>query len=139
MAGNRAAKIPVLRVKRVYAPASDEDGLRVLVDRLWPRGLSKDKARIDLWMKEISPSNDLRARFHRNPELWDEFNAAYAKELAEEPARSAVWDLLGRSRDTDITLLYAARDAEHNNAIALRRFLLNLDKGLPGAGRPARQ
>jgi uncharacterized protein YeaO (DUF488 family) len=80
-------------------------------------------------MREIAPSNELRARFHRNPELWDEFNAAYARELAKEPARSAVSDLLGRLRETRITLLYAARDEEHNNATALRRFLLSQGKG----------
>ncbi|MGO9544546.1 MAG: DUF488 domain-containing protein [Rhodomicrobium sp.] len=113
-----------LQIKRVYAVADAGDGLRVLVDRLWPRGLTKEKARIDLWLKEIAPSNDLRARFHGNPALWDEFNAAYARELAAEPARSAAEALLGRLRERDVTLLYAARDEERNNAAALRDYLL---------------
>src|SRR5262249_48140771 len=128
MPDNRAAKAPALYVKRVYVPPADDDGLRVLVDRLWPRGLSKDKAKIDLWMKEIAPSNDLRSRFHHDAGLWDEFNKAYARELSEEPALSAVLELQRRFRETDVTLLYAARDEEHNNAVALRRFLLSRGK-----------
>lgn len=120
-----AARAGALHVKRVYAPASADDGLRVLVDRLWPRGLSKDKAQIDLWMKEIAPSHDLRARFHGHSALWDEFNEAYAKELANEPARSSVMALRGRLRETSVTLLYAARDEQRNNAVALRNILLN--------------
>ncbi len=119
------AKPHELHIKRVYAPANDDDGLRVLVDRLWPRGLSKDKARIDLWMRQIAPSRDLRARFHGNPALWDEFIDAYAKELADEPARSSVKALLRRLLETDVTLLYAARDEKRNNAGALKGFLLS--------------
>jgi uncharacterized protein YeaO (DUF488 family) len=117
-----------LRVKRVYAPSEDGDGLRVLVDRLWPRGLTKDKARVDVWLKEIAPGNELRARFHGHPEAWDAFNAAYAQELKGEPAKSAVEELLSRLRETDVTLLYAARDEAHNNAVALREFLLSQTK-----------
>jgi uncharacterized protein YeaO (DUF488 family) len=112
------------KTKRIYAPASDEDGFRVLVDRLWPRGIKKQTARIDLWAKEIAPSDALRREFHGHPERWDRFVGAYRRELAREPAASAVRDLLARGkRGSVITLLYAARDEEHNNAAALKAWL----------------
>jgi uncharacterized protein YeaO (DUF488 family) len=79
-----------LRIKRVYKPPEDADGVRVLVDRLWPRGLSKERARIDLWLKEIAPSNTLRRLFHGNPESWEEFKAAYCAELDQPAVQSAV-------------------------------------------------
>ncbi|HML08806.1 MAG TPA: DUF488 domain-containing protein [Xanthobacteraceae bacterium] len=111
------------RIKRVYAPAAADDGLRVLVDRLWPRGISKEKARIDLWLKEIAPSDALRRRFHGNPEQWGQFAAAYARELAQEPAKSATAGLREELRRRPVTLLYAARDETHNNAVALKAWL----------------
>jgi len=111
------------RIKRVYDPPAEDDGLRVLVDRLWPRGLTKEKARIDLWLKEVAPSDELRRRFHGNPAQWDEFVAAYVRELAQEPARAAAEMLRERIRGEPITLLYAARDEAHNNAVALKRWL----------------
>jgi uncharacterized protein YeaO (DUF488 family) len=110
------------RVKCVYAPAAAEDRFRVLVDRLWPRGIAKVKARIDLWLAEIAPSDALRRRFHHDPARWDEFIVAYEAELATEPALAAV-DLRSRLRDGPVTLLYAARDEERNNAVALKRWL----------------
>ena len=122
--GGAGAKAHALAVKRVYAPPSDGDGLRVLVDRLWPRGVTKDKARIDLWLKEIAPSHELRKRFHGHPDLWGEFKAAYARELTQEPARLHVNEVLERLRETPVTLLYAARDEDRNNAVALRDWLL---------------
>jgi uncharacterized protein YeaO (DUF488 family) len=85
-------------IKRVYEPASDEDGFRVLVDRLWPRGVRKENARIDLWAKDISPSDALRREFHGHPEHWQKFVAAYRKELVREPAASAARDLLARRK-----------------------------------------
>lgn len=97
--------------------------MRVLVDRLWPRGLTKEKARIDLWLKEVAPSDELRRRFHGNPAQWDKFVAAYARELAQEPARAAAEMLRERIRRHPVTLLYAARDEAHNNAVALKRWL----------------
>src|SRR5919106_6576250 len=112
------AKAHALTVKRVYALPSDDDGLRVLVDRLWPRGVTKDKARIDLWLKEIAPSHELRKRFHGHPGLWDEFKAAYARELTQEPARRHVNEILERLREMPVTLLFAARDEGRNNAVA---------------------
>ena len=110
-------------VKRVYAPAERGDGLRVLVDRLWPRGISKDKAKIDLWLKDIAPSDALRRRVHADPSAWDAFVLDYAHELAREPAHSAAAELRKHLRKGAVTLLYAARNEEHNNAVALKRLL----------------
>ncbi|HMK69890.1 MAG TPA: DUF488 domain-containing protein [Xanthobacteraceae bacterium] len=112
-----------LRIKRVYEPAAADDGLRVLVDRLWPRGVSKEKARIDLWLKDIAPSNELRRRFHGEPGQWREFVAAYAGELQREPASAAVATLRDQLRRQPVTLLYAARNETRNNAIALKDWL----------------
>jgi uncharacterized protein YeaO (DUF488 family) len=84
------------RIKRIYEPAAKDDGLRVLVDRLWPRGLTKEKARLDLWLKEISPSDVLRHLVHDDPTKWDEFVKAYDRELAQEPAKTAAADLRKR-------------------------------------------
>ena len=114
---------PQFRIKRVYAPVADDDGFRVLVDRLWPRGISKEKARIDLWMKDISPSDALRRQFHGNPDGWEAFLAAYADELQSEPARQAAAELREHVRSGAVTLLYAARDETRNNAEALRLLL----------------
>ena len=102
------------------APAAC-DGTRVLVDRLWPRGIAKDKAKVDLWLKDIAPSDELRKRFHGHPEDWDDFRKAYAAELKE--AGEAVKELRGHLRKGTVTLLYAARDEEHNNAVALKQWL----------------
>lgn len=110
-------------VKRVYQPPSPDDGCRVLVDRLWPRGLSKDKARIDHWLKEVAPSHELRRRVHADPDSWDEFVAAYAAELGREPARGAAERLQKLAAEGPVTLLFAARDEARNNAVALRDLL----------------
>lgn len=112
-----------LRIKRVYEPPAPDDGLRVLVDRLWPRGIAKEKAHIDLWLKAIAPSDALRRLVHADPSQWDEFVAAYGRELAQEPAKSAAADLRQRARSEPLTLLYAARNETHNNAVALKRWL----------------
>jgi uncharacterized protein YeaO (DUF488 family) len=112
-----------LRIKRVYQLPDTEDGVRVLVDRLWPRGLSREKARIDLWLKEIAPSDALRHRFHRNPAAWEDFKTAYCSELQQPPAQSAVRDLLERLSREPVTLLFAARDETRNNAVALKEWL----------------
>ena len=124
MTGKRAARAqPVLRVKRVYELPAADDGLRILVDRLWPRGLAKDKARIDLWLKDIAPSDALRRQFHGHPDTFDDFCRAYAAELDAEPARGAVATLRERMAEGPVTLLFAARDEAHNNAVALRNWL----------------
>ena len=117
-----------LQVKRVYDPPDDGDGFRVLVDRLWPRGISKDKARVDLWLKDLAPSDDLRRRFHGEPAKWREFVAAYAKELQEELAAVALNALRERAAREKVTLLYAARDEQHNNAVALKTLIEKSDK-----------
>ena len=110
-----------VQTKRVYAPASSEDGCRVLVDRLWPRGLSKASLRLDEWMKEIAPSSQLRRRFGHQEGHWAEFQRLYFKELDGKPA--LVEQLLQRSRKGTLTLLFAAREEQHNNAVALKTYL----------------
>lgn len=110
-------------VKRAYAPVSADDGFRVLVDRLWPRGLTKAKAKIDLWPKDMAPSDKLRRMVHSDPSKWDEFVKAYARELKEQPAKSAFADLRTQANQQRVTLVYAARDETHNHAILLRRWL----------------
>ena len=112
-----------LRIKRVYKPPDDEDGVRVLVDRLWPRGLSRERARIDLWLKEIAPSDALRRRFHGDPGGWEDFKTAYYAELERAPAQSAFRDLLERLTREPVTLLFAARDETRNNAVALKEWI----------------
>ena len=112
-----------LSIKRVYQPPGNEDGVRVLVDRLWPRGLLRERAQIDLWLKEIAPSDALRRRYHGNPAAWEEFKTAYYAELNQPPAQSAVRDLLDRLSREPVTLLFAARDETRNNAVALKEWL----------------
>jgi len=111
-----------VRVKRIYDSRSDSDGVRILVDRLWPRGLKKEDAEIDLWLKEIAPSNDLRRWFNHEAAKWPEFRERYEKELREN--KPAVATLEERISGSTATLLYAAKDAEHNQAIVLRDFLM---------------
>jgi len=120
---------PALPIKRVYQAPDPEDGVRVLVDRLWPRGLSREKAQIDLWLKEIAPSDALRHRFHGNPAGWEDFKTAYYAELQQHPVQSAVGDLLERLRREPVTLLFAARDETRNNAVALKEWLEGLRLG----------
>lgn len=110
-----------LRLKRVYEPATSRDGVRVLVDRLWPRGLTKKKAAVDHWMKDVAPSADLRKWFGHDVERWSEFERRYRSELRQHK------DLLDEihkltKRDT-VTLLFGARDQEHNDAVVLRDVL----------------
>jgi uncharacterized protein YeaO (DUF488 family) len=113
-----------IRVKRVYEPPQAEDGSRILVDRLWPRGLTKAKAGIDLWLKDIAPSDALRRRVHAAPEKWDEFVSAYRHELERGPARSAAQQLREWIDGGPVTLLYASRSEDRNNATVLRDWLL---------------
>ena len=112
-----------LKVKRVYEPAEKSDGMRILVDRLWPRGIAKEKAKFDLWLKAIAPSDALRKRFHAKPEQWDDFLDAYSEELQSDEAAEAAKELRRHIRKGTVTLLYAARDEEHNNAVALKSLL----------------
>jgi len=112
-----------LALKRVYDAPSAEDGCRVLVDRLWPRGISKDKAKIDLWLKAIAPSDALRKKVHGDPEAWPQFLKAYAAELAKPPASDAVRELRALAAKGRVTLLFASKNAERNNALALKMWL----------------
>ena len=114
-------KSATLRVKRAYDPPGQDDGVRVLVDRLWPRGLAKDKASVDLWLKDLGPSMALRRWFDRDPSKWTEFASRYAGEL--DAKASAVEALAGAMRRGRVTLLFAARDPQHNNAVALEAYL----------------
>src|SRR4030095_13304689 len=112
-----------IKLKRVYEAPAASDGTRILIDRLWPRGIAKDKAKVDLWLKAIAPSDALRKRFHGHPQDWEEFRASYAAELKSEEAQEAVKTLRSHLRKGMVTLLYAARDEEHNNAVALKQWL----------------
>jgi uncharacterized protein YeaO (DUF488 family) len=112
-----------LRIKRVYQPPDEGDGVRVLVDRLWPRGLSREKARIDLWLKEVAPSDRLRRLFHGDAAGWEEFKVAYYAELEQPVAQAAVRSLFDRLSQEPVTLLFAARDESRNNAVALKEWL----------------
>ena len=109
-------------IKRVYEPWSEQDGLRILVDRLWPRGISKEAAHIDLWLKDISPSGELRKEFHNNPEKWHEFKGRYREELLKVPQVLSDFKQHAHERER-VTLLYAAKDTAHNNAQALLELL----------------
>ena len=108
-----------VRIKRAYAPADDGDGYRVLVDRLWARGVSKEKAHLDAWMKEIAPSTELRRWFGHDPARWDEFQRRYRAELAEPERRQLVEALAERATHGPVTLIYGARDTAHNEAVVL--------------------
>ncbi len=111
----------IIQIKRAYDPPKSSDGTRILVDRLWPRGLTKEKLKLDRWMKEIAPSNQLRKWIHGDPSKWDEFEQRYFKELAAHADLVAELRALGRSGT--LTLVYAARDETRNNALALKRYL----------------
>ena len=110
-----------IHIKRAYEPPSPADGARILVDRLWPRGISKEKLKLEAWMKDLAPSNDLRKRFHHDASKWDEFQKYYFEELDGQPELIA--ELRKRARRGAVTLIYAARDETHNNAAALKAYL----------------
>ena len=117
----------MLKVKRVYDSASDEDGFRILVDRLWPRGISKERARLDLWLKDIAPSDELRKWFGHEEEKWGEFKTRYYKELGSKEDLVAL--ILDKIASGDITLLFGAKDKEFNNAVALKEYIQTRQKG----------
>jgi uncharacterized protein YeaO (DUF488 family) len=110
-----------IEVKRVYEQVSARDGQRVLVDRVWPRGLRKEALRLDAWRKDLAPSPGLRAWFGHDPTRWEEFRRRYFAELDARP--EALAELRAMARRGRLTLLYGARDTEHNNAVALRDYL----------------
>ena len=117
-----ASRTPELRLKRAYEPPSAGDGVRVLVDRLWPRGLRKSDAAIDRWLKEIAPSTELRRWFGHDPRRWAEFRRRYRAELSHK--RELLNELRTVAHREPVTLVYAARDQQHNEAVVLRDLLL---------------
>jgi len=125
-------------VKRVYEAVSPSDGVRVLVDRLWPRGLTKQDAAVNFWLRELAPSNELRKWFHANPEAWGMFRKRYLKELVSAEASAAVEKLHhlaeGKRR---VTLLFASRMVERNNATVLKELLEGMPKPPSSVGRGA--
>ncbi len=108
-----------IRLKRAYDPPAADDGCRILVDRLWPRGLARDTAQIDLWLKDLAPSHELRRWFGHDPQRWPEFSTRYRDELRD-------CDIAGLARHAaagTVTLVFAARDTDHNNAVVLKQVL----------------
>tara|TARA_R110002050_G_scaffold107308_2_gene217693 strand:- start:65 stop:451 length:387 start_codon:yes stop_codon:yes gene_type:complete len=112
---------PTVRCKRVYDPIEEDDGYRVLVDRIWPRGIKRENLVLDAWHKELAPSTELRKWFGHDPQRWAAFYQRYHAELRQN--REAVKALLEEARFRPLTLLYCARDRLHNNAVALKRYL----------------
>ena len=115
-----------IRVKRVYEPAKRSDGYRILIDRLWPRGISHERARLDAWERDLAPSAALRTWFGHQPDLFDEFRRRYVAELREH--RSLLSELRRRAHQGTLTLVYSARDTEHNDAVVLAEVIR---RGLP--------
>ena len=111
----------MIKIKRIYDPYAEDDGERVLVDRLWPRGIKKEDARCDLWLKDIAPSAGLRKWFSHDPARWQEFKKRYRKEL--EDRQDMIEDLKKEARKRTVTLLFAAKDSERNNAVVLKEII----------------
>ena len=112
------------RCKRIYEPTADTDGFRVLVDRLWPRGIRKENARINLWAKEIAPSKELRKWFSHDPAKYDTFKKLYRQELNKNPASQEFKNLcMQKAQDQQVTLLYGAKDEKYNHAVVLKEWL----------------
>ena len=109
-----------IELKRVYEPADKSDGARILVDRLWPRGVKKEEAALDAWLKDLSPSTGLREWFGHDPAKWAGFGQRYRAELRHNPALA---ELRERARRGDVTLVYSARDMQHNQAVVLKQVL----------------
>jgi uncharacterized protein YeaO (DUF488 family) len=110
-----------LKLKRVYEAPDEDDGARILVDRLWPRGLTKEKARVDLWLKEIAPSTELRKWFGHDPKKWRSFRERYETELTHHADQLKL--LKSKLKEGTVTLIYGARDQEHNEVLVLKQFL----------------
>jgi uncharacterized protein YeaO (DUF488 family) len=123
-----------IRIKRVYEPPDEDDGVRVLVDRLWPRGLHKENAALTLWLKEIAPSAELRRWFGHDPARWTEFSLRYHAELAQND--EAVARLADLATQVPVTLVYAAHDTKHNHALVLAGWLRDHLKNDCGRGAP---
>ncbi|WP_028591310.1 DUF488 domain-containing protein [Paenibacillus massiliensis] len=113
-------------LKRIYEPPYSSDGLRILVDRLWPRGVTKESAQLDFWMKEVAPSPELRRWFGHDPARFEEFSELYTLELSTEELQPHVARILELASEKPVTLIYAAKDVQHNHAVVLRGFLESL-------------
>jgi uncharacterized protein YeaO (DUF488 family) len=124
---NRSVPSGNLKLKRAYEPPSPDDGARILIDRLWPRGISKAKAALDEWFKDIAPSNELRKWFNHDPARWTEFRRRYAKEVHRN--KELLEELRARARKGRVTLVYSAHDEQHNDAIELRDLILKARGG----------
>lgn len=111
----------MIKIKRVYDEPDENDYFRVLVDRLWPRGLSKDRAKVELWLKDVAPSNDLRKWFAHDPEKWAEFKRRYYEELKDK--KEKLYEITEKAQGGTVTLLYGAKDEKHNNAVALKEYI----------------
>ena len=111
----------MVKTKRIYDPASPDDGKRILIDRLWPRGIKKENAKIDGWLKEIAPSNELRKWFAHDPAKWQDFKKRYINELKKK--NEIVQGLRAEAKKGTITFLFAAKDVEHNNAVVLKELI----------------
>ena len=111
----------MIHLKRAYEAPSKEDGVRILVERLWPRGLTKERAAVDLWLKDVAPSPELRKWFGHDPDRWEQFQERYRRELREK--QDVVRLLRQKAKEGAVTLVYAARDEDHNGALVLFRFL----------------
>ncbi|GAB4335606.1 MAG: DUF488 domain-containing protein [Candidatus Abyssubacteria bacterium] len=111
----------MINVKRIYEKPSKDDGFRVLVDRLWPRGLKKDAAKLDLWLKEVAPSNELRTWYGHEPDKWNEFKRRYFEEL--DARRDDLKPIRDKSKKGTVTLLYSSKEDRFNNAVALQEYL----------------
>jgi uncharacterized protein YeaO (DUF488 family) len=112
----------MIKIKRIYDTPIPDDGLRILVDRLWPRGLSKEKAKVDLWLKEISPSNELRKWYGHDPKKWSQFRKKYFKELGAQ--KELVELIIQETKEGDVTLLYSSKEERLNNAVALKEYIV---------------
>jgi uncharacterized protein YeaO (DUF488 family) len=110
-----------IKAKRIYDKVSSEDGVRILVDRLWPHGVSKKDASIDIWMKDIAPSNELRKWFNHDPAKWEEFKVRYFSELDNKS--ELIKEILGRIKKGTVTLIFSAKEEKYNNAEALKEYL----------------
>jgi uncharacterized protein YeaO (DUF488 family) len=127
-----------VKVKRAYEKPSVSDGVRVLVDRLWPRGLTKEKAQIEHWLRDLAPSDTLRKWYHSRPTQWMLFRKRYLQELGDAAASRALEELYGLARTSKaLTLVFASKDEEHNNAVVLRDLLQGMRKP-PSSSGPAR-
>ena len=121
--GKRSEVVAMIRIKRIYEPPAAEDGLRILVDRLWPRGLTKDKAKVDLWAKEIAPSHELRQWYGHDPVKWEEFKKKYRKEIENE--EEWIDFIAQRAKKGTVTFLFSCQEQKLNNAAALKEFFQN--------------